>query len=61
MALMSNGIISLPLLHGVLGPYDEAIVFGGIGALLVGLGWLSWRASKEKEQRRKKRRAKRKS
>jgi hypothetical protein len=49
----------IPLLHGVGGAYDEAIIFGGIGVLLVGLAFLSWRASKGKEERRRKRKAKR--
>jgi small neutral amino acid transporter SnatA (MarC family) len=44
------------LLHGAGGAYDELIIFGGIGLLLVGVGWLSWRASKEKERRKKARR-----
>tara|TARA_Y100001934_G_C12386059_1_gene795806 strand:- start:5460 stop:5645 length:186 start_codon:yes stop_codon:yes gene_type:complete len=52
--------VSLPLLHGAFGAYDELIIFGGIGVLLVGLAYLSWRASKDKDERRKKRRAKRK-
>ncbi len=51
--------IQLPLLHGAGGAYDELIIFGGIGLLLVGLAFLSWRASKGKEERRKKRKAKR--
>ncbi len=50
----------LPLLHGVGGAYDEAIIFGGIGVLLVVLAFLSWKASKGKEARRKKRKARRK-
>jgi hypothetical protein len=49
----------LPLLHGTGGAYDELIIFGGIGLLLVVLGYLSWRASKGKGERRKKRRARR--
>ena len=50
----------IPLLHGVGGSYDEAIIFGGIGVLLIVLGFLSWKASKGKEKRRKKRKARRK-
>ena len=50
----------LPLLHGVGGAYDEAIIFSGIGVLLIALGFLSWKASKDKENRRKKRKARRK-
>lgn len=49
------GITPLPLLHGAGGPYDELIIFGGIGALLLVLAYLSWRASKGKEKRRRKR------
>lgn len=52
-----NGI-SIPLLHGAGGAYDELIIFGGIGLLLVGLAFLSWKASKGKDERRRKRRAK---
>ncbi|MBT3555746.1 MAG: hypothetical protein HN926_06145 [Chloroflexi bacterium] len=50
----------LLLLHGAGGTYDEAIIFGGIGVLLIALGFLSWKASKGKEERRKKRKARRK-
>ena len=50
----------LPLLHGVGGAYDEAIIFGGIGVLLIALGFLSFKASKGKEERRKKRKKRRK-
>lgn len=50
----------LPLLHGVGGAYDEAIIFGGIAVLLIALGFLSWKASKGKDERRKKRKARRK-
>ncbi|NQW20160.1 MAG: hypothetical protein HQ477_05475 [Chloroflexi bacterium] len=49
----------IPLLHGAGGAYDEAIIFGGIAALLIVLAFLSWKASKGKEQRRKKRKARR--
>ncbi len=50
----------LPLLHGAGGAYDELIIFGGIGLLLVALIFLAWRASKGKDERRKKRRSRRK-
>ena len=50
----------IPLLHGAGGAYDEAIIFGGIGVILVALAYLSWRASKGKEERRKKRKPRRK-
>ena len=50
----------LLLLHGAGGTYDEAIIFGGIGVLLIALGFLSWKASKGKEERRKKRKVRRK-
>jgi hypothetical protein len=49
------------LLHGTgVSTYDELLIFGGIGLLLVVLGYLSWRSSKGKDERRKKRRARRK-
>ena len=60
MSPLPQEMSSLPLLHGAGGPYDELIIFGGIGVLLIGLGFLSWKASKDKEARRRKRRAKRK-
>jgi hypothetical protein len=50
----------LPLLHGVGGTYDEAIIFGGIAVLLIALVFLSWKASNGKDERRKKRKARRK-
>ncbi len=50
----------LPLLHGVGGTYDEAIIFGVIAVLLIALVFLSWKASKVKDERRKKRKARRK-
>lgn len=50
----------LPLLHGAAGPYDELLIFGGMGLLLVALGYLSWRSTKSKDERRKKRRVRRK-
>lgn len=49
----------IPLAHGAGGAYDELIIFGGIGLLLVVLAYLSWRASSNKEERRKKRKARR--
>jgi hypothetical protein len=50
----------LPLLHGAGGAYDELIIFGGIGGILIVLGYLSWKASKNKDKRRRKRKARRK-
>lgn len=51
---------SIPLLHGVGGAaYDELIIFGGFGVIIVVLGYLSWRASKQKDKRRRKRKTKR--
>ena len=56
---ISLGITSIPLLHGTGGSaYDELIIFGGIGAIIVVLGYLSWRASKQKDRRRRARRSK---
>lgn len=57
---ISLEMTSIPLLHGVGGAaYDELIIFGGIGALIVVLGYLSWKASKDKDKRRRKRKTKR--
>ena len=60
MSPIPQGTTYLPLRHGTGGAYDELLIFGGIGLLLVALGYLSWRSSKGKEERRKKRRAMRK-
>jgi hypothetical protein len=61
MSPISHGMTYLPLLHGTgVSTYDELLIFGGIGLLLVVLGYLSWRSSKGKDERRKKRRARRK-
>ena len=49
-------VTSIPLLHGTGGSaYDELVIFGGIGAIIVVLGYLSWRASKEKDRCRRRR------
>ena len=49
-------VTSIPLLHGTGGSaYDELFIFGGIGAIIVVLGYLSWRASREKDRRRRRR------
>ncbi len=55
---ISLAVMSIPLLHGTGGSaYDELIIFGGIGLIVVVLGYLSWKASKEKDRRRSKRRS----
>ena len=48
-----------PLLHGAGGKYDELIIFGGMVLVLIGLAFLSWRASEAKNERRRKRKIKR--
>ena len=56
---ISLAALSIPLLHGTGGSaYDELIIFGGIGVVIVVLGYLSWRASKQKDKRRRNRRSK---
>lgn len=56
---VSLKITSIPLLHGTGGSaYDELIIFGGIGLIIGVLGYLSWRASKQKEERRRNRKQK---
>ncbi len=46
---------SIPLLHGIGGAaYDELIIFGGFGVIIVVLVYLSWRASKDKRRRKRK-------
>jgi hypothetical protein len=54
-----NQLANIPLLHGAGGTYDELILFGGIGLVLVVLAFLSWKASKGKDARRAKRKARR--
>lgn len=57
---ISLEVTLIPLLHGVGGAaYDELIIFGGIAVIIGVLGYLSWRASKEKGNRRRKRRSNR--
>ena len=55
-------ITSIPLLHGTGGSaYDELVTYGGIAAIVVALGFLSWRASRKRDRHRRKRRRKRSS
>jgi hypothetical protein len=58
---ISYQIPYIPLLHGAAGPYDEIIVIGGFGLLLIFLGYLSWRAGEEKGNRSKRVKRKRKN
>jgi len=56
---ISFELASIPLLHGTGGSaYDELLIYGGIGGIVVALGLLSWRASRKKDVRRRKRRLK---
>ena len=56
---ISLDLTLIPLLHIVGGSsYDELIIFGGIGAIIAVLGYLSWRAGMEKDERRRNRRSK---
>ena len=59
MDLITANKYYFPLLHGAGGKYDELIVFGGMGLILIGLAFLSWRASEAKQERRRKRKTKR--
>ena len=43
----------LPLLHGAAGLWDEIMIFGGIGVILLGLSFLSWRNSRARKRRRR--------
>jgi hypothetical protein len=58
---ISYQIPFIPLLHGAGGPYDEIIIFGGFGSLLIFLGYLSWRVGEEKGNRSKRGKRKRKN
>ena len=42
----------LPLLHGASGMWDEIFIFGGIGVILMGLAFLSWRSGRDRKRRR---------
>jgi len=56
---MISDLTSIPLLHGTGGPaYDELAIYGGIAAIVLVLGYLTWRAGKEKDRNRRKRRSK---
>ena len=59
MDLITLNKYYLPLLHGAGGKYDELIIFGGMALVLIGLAFLSWRASEAKNERRRKRKIKR--
>ena len=59
MDLITLNKYYFPLLHGAGGKYDELIVFGGMGLILIGLAFMSWRASEAKHARRRKRKTKR--
>lgn len=45
--------VVLPLLHGASGLWDEIMIFGGIGVILLGLSFLSWRNSRARKRRRR--------
>ena len=59
MDLITLNKYYFPLLHGAGGKYDELIIFGGMALVLIGLAFLSWRASEAKNERRRKRKIKR--
>ena len=42
----------LPLLHGGSGMWDEIFIFGGIGVIIMGLAFLSWRSGRDRKRRR---------
>jgi hypothetical protein len=46
----------LPLLHGASGFWDEIFIFGGIGVILLGLAFLSWRSGRTRKRRGARRR-----
>jgi hypothetical protein len=50
---------SFPLLHGAGGAFDELPLYLGIAAVLIVLACLSWKATKNKDQRRRDRKSKR--
>jgi hypothetical protein len=48
--------VSVILLHGQGGSqFDELFIFGGIGLVLAVLGFLSWRAGRQRKKRESKR------
>ena len=59
MNLITANKYYFPLFHGASGKYDELIIFGGMGLILIGLAFLSWRASEAKQNRHRKRKTKR--
>ena len=52
---VNNTWTTLPLLHGATGIWDEVVIYGGIGLILITLLFLSRRASKERERKRRRR------
>ncbi len=51
------GILPVVLLHGTgASGYDEILIFGGIGLVILVLVYLSWRAGKKNKRERSKRR-----
>ena len=49
---MSITGISLPLLHGAAGQWDEVAIYGGFGLIILAMIALSWRASRRRKRRR---------
>jgi len=58
-APLSMGVLPVFLAHGVgTGRYDELIIFGGMGLIIAGLAFLSWRAGRKRKRSQSSRRRK---
>ena len=51
---MNIAELSLPLLHGSAGQWDEVAIYGGFGLVILTMFALSWRASRRRKRRRDK-------
>lgn len=49
---MNIAELSLPLLHGSAGQWDEVAIYGGLGLVILAMLGLSWRASRRRKRRR---------
>ena len=51
---MNIAELSLPLLHGSAGQWDDVAIYGGFGLVVLAMLGLSWRVSRRRKRRRDK-------
>ncbi len=50
-AMLSVGVLPSVLLHGAgVAGFDELAIFGGIGVIILGLIYLSWRSGRKRKR-----------